>query len=282
MLMVASPDDPDESRAVERFTNSEFAVEMLPDGDSFKVAASGVASALGFHSAKDMLRTVPDGEKGWEIAPTPGGEQQVWVLTEPGFYRVIGQRQASRVKDPAVREQVERFQSWVYGDVLPSLRKHGRYEVPVAPESKREITAAAGPLPYKEQAEVVVIFARAGVLPEAYATATAKVIVARAMGERPELEPSETPLYAATFLAEKGHKPKTVLKFQSGFGSRVSNRYFKVHGRRPEKIPGPAGSRIDKVAVYMEDDRPILEQVYAEIADLISAFENGGQIALSA
>lgn len=155
-------------------------------------------------------------------------------------------------------------------------------ELGVTPPQSREITAAAGPLPYKEQAEVVVIFAKAGVLPEAYATATAKVIVARAMGERPELEPSETPLYAATFLAEKGHKPKTVAKFQSGFGSRVSNRYFKVHGRRPEKIPGPAGSRIDKVAVYTEDDRPILEQVYGEIADLISAFESGGQIALSA
>ncbi|MEU9470459.1 BRO family protein [Streptomyces avermitilis] len=281
MTMVASPDDPGDNQGVERFTNSEFDVELIPDGDSFKVVASGVAQALGFHAAKDMLRTVPDEEKGWETAPTPGGEQRVHVLLEPGFYRVIGQRQATRIKDQVVREQVERFQSWVYGDVLPSLRKHGRYETAPTPQP-REITAAAGPLPYKEQAEVVVIFAKAGVLPEAYATATAKVIVARAMGERPELEPSETPLYAATFLAEKGHKPKTVAKFQSGFGSRVSNRYFKVHGRRPEKIPGPAGSRIDKVAVYTEDDRPVLEQVYAEIADLISAFESGGQISLSA
>jgi len=185
----------------------------------------------------------------------------------------------SRIADEQKREKVEEAQVEL-ADAL--YRYVTQKAAPPAPEPPREITAAAGPLPYKEQAEVVVIFARAGVLPEAYATATAKVIVARAMGERPELEPSETPLYAATFLAEKGHKPKTVAKFQSGFGSRVSNRYFKVHGRRPEKIPGPAGSRIDKVAVYVEDDRPILEQVYVEIADQISAFENGGQIALSA
>lgn len=183
----------------------------------------------------------------------------------------------SRIEDEDKRSKVEDAQI----DLAEALYQYvtGRAQ---KPEPRKEITAAAGPLPYKEQAEVVVIFAKAGVLPESYATATAKVIVARAMGERPELEPSETPLYAATFLAEKGHKPKTVLKFQSGFGSRVSNRYFKVHGRRPEKIPGPAGSRIDKVAVYTEDDRPILEQVYGEIADLISAFETGGQIALSA
>lgn len=265
--------------SIERFTNSEFSVELLPDGDSFKVVASGVARALGFHSARDMLRTVPEDEQGWETAPTPGGEQRVHVLLEPGFYRVIGQRQAKRINDETVRDQVARFQSWVYGDVLPSLRKHGRYEAaPV--QQTLEITAAAGPVPYREQAEILSILRP--VLPESYAVATGKVILARAMGERPALEPSETPLYAATFLAEKGHKSKTVAKFQSGFGSRVSNRYFKVHGRRPEKIPGPAGSRIDKVAVYSEDDRPLLEQVYAEIADLISAFEHGDQMRLSA
>lgn len=263
--------------SIERFGNGEFAVELLPNGDSFKVVASGVARALGFHSARDMLRTVPDGEKGWETAPTPGGEQRVHVLLEPGFYRVIGQRQAERVANEDVRDQVKRFQSWVYADVLPSLRKHGSHTV--APQPK-EITAAAGPVPYREQAEILSILRP--VLPESYAAATGKVILARAMGERPVLESSETPLYAATFLAEKGHKPKTVTKFQSGFGSRVSNRYFKVHGRRPEKIPGPAGSRIDKVAVYSEDDRPLLEQVYVEIADLINAFETGGQTAISA
>lgn len=183
----------------------------------------------------------------------------------------------SRIDDEDKRKKVEETQV----DLAEALYQYvtGRGQ---QAEPSKEITAAAGPLPYKEQAEVVCIFAKAGVLPESYATATAKVIVARAMGERPELASSETPLYAATFLAEKGHKPKTVQKFQSGFGSRVSNRYFKVHGRRPEKIPGPAGSRIDKVAVYTEDDRPLLEQVYAEIADLIAAFEHGDQIPLSA
>lgn len=265
--------------SIERFTNGEFEVELLPDGDSFRVVASGLAKALGFHAAKDMLRTVPEREKGRELSPTPGGQQQVWTLSEPGFYRVLGQRQAARVKDPLVREQVERFQTWVYGEVLPSLRKAGSYSVSRQPESM-PITAAAGPLPYREQAEVLAILRP--VLPESYAAATGKVIMARVMGQRPELTAGETPLYASTFLAEKGHKPKTVAKFQSPFGRRVSDRYFKVHGRRPEKIPGPAGSRIDKVAAYTEEDRLLLEQVYAELVDVISAFETGGQTALGA
>ncbi|MET9222362.1 Bro-N domain-containing protein [Streptomyces sp. NPDC003300] len=261
--------------SIERFTTDEFDIELRPDGDAFKVVAAGVARALGFHSAKDMLRTVPDAEKGWETAPTPGGEQQVWHLTEPGFYRVIGQRQANRVKDLGVREQVERFQSWVYGVVLPGLRKEANPGTPPL-----ELPPPSGVLPYRDQAELLVLLRP--VLPEPYAVATGKVIMARAMGEVPALESSETPLYAAVFLAEQGHKAKTVAKFQSGFGARVSNRYFKVHGRRPGKVPGPAGSRIDKVVAYTEDDRPLLTQVYAEMADVINMFETGGQQAIGA
>ncbi|MFJ3878033.1 phage antirepressor N-terminal domain-containing protein [Streptomyces sp. NPDC090077] len=184
----------------------------------------------------------------------------------------------SRIADEVKRKKVERAQV----ELADALYRYVTGEVQrVTPApAPREITAAAGPVSYRDQAEILAILRPA--LPEPYATATAKVILARAMGERPELDSSETPLYAATFLAEKGHKAKTVAKFQSGFGARVSNAFFKRHGRRPEKIAGPAGSRIDKVAVYTEDDRPLLEEVYAGMADLIAAFEHGDQIALSA
>lgn len=165
-------------------------------------------------------------------------------------------------------------------------------EVVAVVSAPREL-AAAGPLPYREQAEILTILRP--VLPESYATATGKIILACVMGERPELEPGETPLYAATFLAEKGHKPKTVSRFQSSFGARESNRYLKVHGRWPEKIPGPAGSRIEKVAVHSEEDRPLLELVYSELAlrgnradlgvegsDPLAGGHHGGRAALAA
>lgn len=109
------------------FSNDEFQIDMIPDGDSFKVAAPGLAKSLGFRDAFRMLETMPEGEKGYTIARTPGGEQRISTVTEAGFYRAIGNRQAARVKDPAIRAQVERFQSWVYGEVLPSIRRHGAY-----------------------------------------------------------------------------------------------------------------------------------------------------------
>lgn len=99
------------------------------DVDGFHVAAPQFARALGFREAYDLLRSIPDSEKGSELVRTPGGEQQMGYLTEAGFYRALGQRQAARIADAELRERVERFQSWIYGTVLPQIRKTGSYGI---------------------------------------------------------------------------------------------------------------------------------------------------------
>lgn len=273
MTMVASPDNPGDDQGVRPFefpdTGQEIRVVRI-NGEPWWVAAD-VCSVLDIGNSRQALARLDDDEKGVTVTDTPGGPQEVAIVNEPGLYSLM-----LRSRKP----QAKAFKRWITHEVIPAIRKTGHYEAAVAPEPPRELAAVGGPLPYRDQAELLVTLRP--VLPESYAIATGKVILARAMGDRPELLPAETPLYAATFLAGKGHRQATVSKFQSGFGQRVSNLYFKVHGRRPEKIPGPAGSRIDKVAVYTEDDRPLLEQVYAATLDVIRAFESGGQGELSA
>lgn len=123
------------------FNNGEFQIDMIPDGDSFKVAAPGLAKSLGFRDAHRMLESIPEEEKGYTTACTPGGEQRTTFVTEAGFYRAIGNRQSARVKDENIRAQVERFQSWIYGDVLPTIRKTGGYRTPEM--SRDELMARA-------------------------------------------------------------------------------------------------------------------------------------------
>lgn len=114
-----SPDPCDENRGsgtdLQIFDNGEFNLEITRVGDSFRVQAPGLARSLSFHSARDMLRTVPDDEKGWEIAPTLGGNQEMWHVTEPGFYRVLGQRQAARIKNN-VRTKTSRYPTRTRGE----------------------------------------------------------------------------------------------------------------------------------------------------------------------
>lgn len=108
--------------------DDEIALTFTPDDvDGFHVPAPQVARALGYRQALDLTRSIPETEKGYELVRTPGGEQRMGYLTEAGFYRALGQRQAAQIADTELRERVERFQSWVFGTVLPEIRRTGSY-----------------------------------------------------------------------------------------------------------------------------------------------------------
>lgn len=139
-----------------RFDDQATLIVTLHDVDGFHVQATPVARALGFRDAFDLLRSIPDAEKGSELVRTPGGEQIAGYLTEAGFYRILGQRQAARVTDAEVRERVIRFQAWVFGTVLPAIRQSGCYSsypaIPAQLPSKKEL--AQWVIQAEERAEI--------------------------------------------------------------------------------------------------------------------------------
>jgi len=110
------------------FDNGEFQLEVeWIDEENFTVFAPPLARQLGFRDAAKMVSTLPDDEKGYLNSGTPGGEQRIWYVTEAGLYRALGQRRLSRIRDPKVVEKVEGFQSWVFKEVIPKIRKTGGY-----------------------------------------------------------------------------------------------------------------------------------------------------------
>lgn len=139
-----------------RFDDTTTLTFRPDEVDGFHVPAPQVARALGFREAFDLMRNIPGTEKGSELVRTPGGEQLVGYLTEAGFYRALGQRQATRVAGPEIRERVERFQTWVFGTVLPAIRQNGTYgQYPAHPRelpSKKQL--AQWVVEAEERAEV--------------------------------------------------------------------------------------------------------------------------------
>ena len=91
---------------------------LLIDDQPWFVAAD-VASALQYLAAKDMARNLDDDEKGRQIVPTLGGDQEMLVINESGLYSAILRSRKAEAK---------RFKKWVTAEVLPAIRKHGRYE----------------------------------------------------------------------------------------------------------------------------------------------------------
>lgn len=79
--------------------------------------ANDVAKALGYKSPKDAVTNHCKGAIKQRYLTT-GGEQEVKLIPEGDIYRLI-----VKSKLP----QAEKFEAWVFDEVLPSIRKHGAY-----------------------------------------------------------------------------------------------------------------------------------------------------------
>ena len=108
----------------EVFVFHTHSVRIFPtdDGISFVAVASDVASVLGYDTAKDFLRQVPEHHRGKQKVPTRGGPQDVLTVSEAGLYRGV-----LRSNKP----EAEPFMEWVTAEVLPSIRRTGGYTAPV-------------------------------------------------------------------------------------------------------------------------------------------------------
>jgi prophage antirepressor-like protein len=82
-----------------------------------------VAEALGYSDPTTAIRSHCKGAQKLHPLQTAGGRQEVRVLAEPDVLRLIV---ASNL--PAA----ERFERWVFEEVLPSIRKTGSYTAPNA------------------------------------------------------------------------------------------------------------------------------------------------------
>ena len=104
--------------SVFQFHTHSLRVFATDDGLSFVAVAKDVAEVLGYATAKDFLRQVPDSHKGRQKVPTPSGEQEMLVVDEAGLYRGV-----LRSNKP----EAEPFMEWITAEVLPSIRRTGGY-----------------------------------------------------------------------------------------------------------------------------------------------------------
>lgn len=129
---------------IQPFEFEDNHVRAMVDGDEVMFVASDIAKILGYRDAANLTRTLDDDEKGTHEVSTPrSGMQTMTVLTEPGIYRAILNREIAYVKEPESRAFVKRFQHWVTHEVLPTIRKTGGYIPTAETDSDEDILAKA-------------------------------------------------------------------------------------------------------------------------------------------
>lgn len=126
------------------FENADFGrIRAVSENGEPWFVASDVSEVLGYRTAYDMTRNLFEDEKGTQIVRTPGGNQQMAIVNEPGFYHAVMQRRSSWVKNDDARHRVEAFQRWVTHEVLPAIRRDGGYMAAKPDETPEETMARA-------------------------------------------------------------------------------------------------------------------------------------------
>lgn len=93
---------------------------VVVNGEPWFVAKD-VCDILELGDVSKAVSRLDEDEKGTNSIPTPGGNQEMLVINEPGLYSLIlGSR----------KPEAKLFKRWVVHEVLPAIRQTGMYAVP--------------------------------------------------------------------------------------------------------------------------------------------------------
>lgn len=115
---------------IEIFSNPEFgSIRMIEQDGKILFCGTDIAAALGYTNPRKAVR---DHTRGGTKCSTPtvSGNQIMTFIPEGDVYRLI-----VHSKLPSA----ERFERWVFDEVLPTIRKHGAY---IAPEKLWEVATS--------------------------------------------------------------------------------------------------------------------------------------------
>lgn len=121
---------------IQVFSNSQFGEIRVSvnENNTPMFCLTDVCRVLGLRNASQAKQRLNEEGITTIYTLTQKGEQQLLYINEPNLYRCVFQ---SKKKEAA------KFQDWVFGEVLPSIRKTGGYMVTKADDTPEEIMARA-------------------------------------------------------------------------------------------------------------------------------------------
>lgn len=107
-----------------------------------------------------------------------------------------------------------------------------------------------------------------GIIHPDHLEARARIILARAMGEAPQLNAGARPLYIQDYLREKNLSADRLRRVAGAFGKKVKASYIVRYGRAPEQYPlNLSNGQVKSVNAYTEADRDLMDDVWASCFD---------------
>ncbi|MEY3867529.1 MAG: Paenibacillus phage HB10c2 [Cyanobacteriota bacterium] len=112
--------------------NSKQVRAVKIDGEHWFVAKD-LCQILEISKHRDAISRLDDDERGSFKMDTPGGKQEMAIVSESGMYALV---LSSRKPEAKV------FRKWVTSELLPTLRKTGSYNLTIKPKSSQPVLGA--------------------------------------------------------------------------------------------------------------------------------------------
>jgi anti-repressor protein len=119
-------------------------IRTVTIGSTIWFVAKDICDALGLSNSRVAISSLDEDEKGVRKVYTLGGAQESTVISESGLYALV-----IRSNKPNAR----RFRKWITSEVLPSIRRTGKYEVAAEPEEESLIVAKAFSIIHRQLTE---------------------------------------------------------------------------------------------------------------------------------
>lgn len=111
---------------IEIFRNDEFGeVRTVLIDDKPYFVANDIAKILEYKRPADAISSHCKGSVKCRVL-TNGGNQNLKVIPEGDVYRLIV-KAATQSQNKSIQEKAEKFEVWIFDDVLPTIRKTGGY-----------------------------------------------------------------------------------------------------------------------------------------------------------
>ncbi len=244
------------------FTFEQQEVRFVGTPENPEWIASDVGNILEIKNVRQLLIKFSEDEKGVCNIYTPGGEQSVLTVTEPGLYRLIFKSR----KDIA-----KRFQRWVFHEVLPEIRKTGSYSI------QQETPPSTPSLPSaKERLETIKLgmdlLSELGGSDERTKVLLKDQVRDILLADKLQRSSTETTLTQARLeypVSDRavflGYRPDSRQLQQ--IGKQASRLYQDLHGTKPIQREQFVGGTTRMVNVYGFQDLYLLDQAILSVMD---------------
>ena len=102
------------------FPDEDFTVRIVLIDNEPYFALQDICNILSLNNITKLRERLDQKYVSLILTPTNGGEQKMYFINEKNLYKCIFKSK---------KKEAEKFQDWVFEDVLPTIRKTGKYNI---------------------------------------------------------------------------------------------------------------------------------------------------------